>query len=528
MSTQTLLAVPLTSSTPPLAEQVRAARAAGADVVELRVDCFEDVAAVEALLVGPRELPLIVTVRSAEEGGAWTGSEADRIALLERLGLLNPGFIDLEYAAWCRSANIRQKIGLVCALGRGNGSSVRPAAPEQRPRNQLILSYHDFSGAPADLTRVFDELLATPAGIIKVAVTAEDALDACRVLAELASRRTTRKIIALAMGPAGVATRVLARKFGAFLTFAALSPGAESAPGQPTVSELKQVYGWEAITADCQVYGVIGWPVAHSRSPHVHNAAMRADGIAGVYVPWAVQPGYAAFAAFMDYVTGHPELDIAGLSVTVPHKENARRWVEERGGHLTERARHCGAVNTLTRRGARWWGDNTDGVGAVAALETSARIRARGWRGLRVAVLGAGGAARALVAALRERNCEVTVFNRTADRARRLARELGCDWGPWNARGAWEGEVVVNCTTVGMAPAVEESPLSGSALRPEMIVLDTVYSPPDTRLLREARVRGCEVISGEELFLEQAAAQYELWHGRRPPPDVMRRALSRV
>jgi len=528
VSTQTLLAVPVASSTPPLAEQVRAARAAGAELVELRVDCLEDVAAVEALLARPRELPMIVTVRPAEEGGAWTGGEGDRIALLERLGLLNPGFIDLEYATWCRSANIRQKIGLVCALDRGSSPADCPAASQQRERNQLILSYHDFSGVPANLARVFDQLLDTPAGIIKVAVTADDSLDACRVLVELAARRTTRKIIALAMGAAGVATRVLARKFGAFLTFAALSPGTESAPGQLTVSELRQVYGWEAITADCQVYGVVGWPVAQSRSPHVHNAAMRADGIAGVYVPWAVRPGYAAFAAFMDYVVAHPELDVAGLSVTVPHKENARRWVEERGGHLTDRARYCGAVNTLTRRGARWWGDNTDGVGAVAALEQSERIRVCGWRGLRVAVLGAGGAARAVVAALRERDCAVTVFNRTPERARRLAAELGCDWRPWDARGVWEGEVVINCTTVGMSPAVEESPLPDAALRPGMIVLDTVYSPPATRLLREARARGCETISGEAMFLRQAAAQYELWHGRAPAMDVMRRALACV
>lgn len=517
MSSQTLLAVPLSSTGVALEQQVRQARAAGADLVELRVDRIGDLPAVETLVAGARLLPLIVTVRSADEGGMWTGDEAERVALIERLASLGPGYVDVEHAAWQRSANLRQRIGVLCGV---RSDQARPSerrageGPFRRAANRLILSHHDFSGTPVDLDAVFDRLTATPAEVIKAVFTAHDATDACRVLAQLRRRAGERKVIALAMGEAGLPTRILARKFGAFLTFACLHPGGDSAPGQLPVEDLRSLYRWDQIGPGTRVYGVVGWPVAHSQGPEIHNAAMAVADIDGVYVPLPVRPGYAEFTAFMDGVTRERELDLFGLSVTLPHKEHALRWLDERGFGVSGLARQCGAANTLTRRAdGTWEGDNTDAHAALEALQTAARVGGDRLRGLRVDVLGAGGAARAVVVALREHDCAITIYNRTAERADRLARELRCAYKPWEQRRQCSGDVLINCTSLGQWPAESETPLPEEALRPQTLVFDMVYRPRLTRLLRAARARGCEVVSGFRMFIGQAAAQCERWHG---------------
>jgi len=530
VSARTLLAVPLVSADPPLRDQVRAARDAGADLVELRVDCINDVAAVEALLAAPRDLPLILTVRAADEGGAWTGDDAERIALIERLGLrllaTSPSagqrddYVDIEYATWQRSANIRQKVQLVA------GATADASSATARTRNRLIISWHDFAGTPADLDAVFERLAATPADVLKAVFTAHDATDGFRVLSQLRRRAAARPLIALALGEAGLFTRVLARKFGAFLTFAALRAAHASAPGQPAIAELRGLYRWDKIGPGTRVYGVVGWPVSHSLSPVIHNAALSAANIDAVYVPLPVRPDAAGWAAFMEQAGG-PGLDVAGLSVTIPHKEHALRWLAARGLPVSALAARCGAVNTLVHRpDGTWAGDNTDARGALAALQANARGRTGALRRARVDVLGAGGAARAVVAALRDCGCTVTIYNRTAQRAAELARELRCAWQPWDARLHCGGDVLINCTSVGLWPAVDDSPLPDDAFRPGTLVFDTVYRPPQTRLLRAAAARGCETVSGVEMFLAQAAAQHELWHGAPAPADVMRVALQ--
>lgn len=532
MTGRTLLCVPITQREPPLDEQVREARQAGADLVELRVDCIGDVEAVERLLRAPRELPVIVTVRPVEEGGRWDGQEADRIALMERLGLLLPGYVDVEWSAWQRSANLRQKVGLVCR--RLDEPPPGEAAALARPRNELVVSYHDVRGVPADLTAVFDALAATPAGVIKGAFLARDAGDAIRVLEELrrrvqdfAAQRSRRGVIALAMGEAGLVSRVLARKFGALLTFAGLRPGAESAPGQIPARELREVYRWDEIGPATGVYGVVGWPVSHSRSPQIHNAAMRARSIDGVYLPLPVGPRFADLSAFLDRVSDNPWLDLRGLSVTLPHKTHALRWLDQRGQVVTDLARRCGAVNTLTRRpDGRWEGDNTDAAGALAALHgrdpPSAPPRAM----LSAAILGAGGVAGSIAAALLDCGCHVTIFNRTAGRAAQLAARLGCGWAAWQERPGRTAQIIINCTSLGMWPQVDGTPLEAERIPGGAVVFDTVYHPPRTRLLREAEQRGCRVIDGVEMFIHQAALQFRRWHGVDAPLDEMRRALA--
>ncbi len=544
MASRTKLAVVLTRGEAPLEQQIAEAARLGADVVELRVDLIGDVAAVERVLRGPRTLPIILTVRSSAEGGAFDGDEAERVALIERLGLLGPGYVDFELAAWERSANVRQKVGLVCRLREeavGSGG--------ERSKNELILSWHDFRETPADLDAVFQRLERSPAGVIKAVFTARDVSDALRVLAQV-GRCTHRQreslpyraeVIGLAMGAAGVASRVLARKVGAWLTFASLEAGAESAAGQVTIDQMRGLYRWDAIGPATRVYGVIGWPVEHSRSPQIHNAAMAAAGVDGVFVPLAVEPTQAAFERFMAQVEAEPQLDLYGFSVTLPHKEHALAWLKRRGAEVSPLARACGAVNTLIREdaaeGARWSGDNTDASGFLAALRAGPYAGRDSLRGVQAAVLGAGGVARAIVATLVDAGAAVTVFNRTPQRAAQLAAEFGCLSAPWSERPGRPSRedgrplLVVNCTQVGMSRsddpgAVEETPLPAGVLRAGWVVFDTIYTPGQTRLLREAAAAGCVPISGVEMFVAQAEAQFARWHGSPPPAGVMREALK--
>ncbi|MCG3125863.1 MAG: Shikimate dehydrogenase (NADP(+)) [Phycisphaerae bacterium] len=517
MTPRTLLAVPITSAARPVAAQAAEAAAARADLIELRVDLIGDWRAVETYLAGPRPLPAILTIRPRREGGGWDADENERISLMERLGLHLPGFIDVEWSTWSASANVRQKLGLVCETS--------PPSPHDRPRNRLILSQHDFAATPANLGAVFDTLASQPYAIVKVACAGHDASDALHMLAELARIAGRRPAIGLTMGEAGAATRVLAAKFGACLTYAPLEPADASAPGQLTLAQLR-ARRFHDVGPRTRVYGVVGWPVAHSRSPALHNAAMSAAGIDGVYVPFPVSPGFEAFDRFMVRAAAQ-ELDVAGLSITIPHKENALRWLRANGGAVDPLAARIGAVNTLSRGAdGRWDGSNTDSPAVIAALRTCATCAGDGLHEQRVLILGAGGAGRAALAALTERGCPVTICNRDPARAAQLAAEFDAATLPWEARGAAPFDILINCTSVGLWPDVDVSPFPPSALTSGQVVFDTIYNPPRTRLIRDAAAAGCHVVPGVEMFIAQAMRQFERWHGRPADREVCRRSLK--
>lgn len=523
----TRLVVPLTRAAPPLEQQARAAAAAGAELIELRVDLIGDAEAARALLLQrQRAAPYILTVRAAAEGGGWTGDDAERVALIEELGLLLPGYVDVELATLERSANLRQKIGLVCARHGCEAELL------ERPKNVLLASHHDWRETPAELGDVFARLERSSAEIIKAVFRPRDARDALRILAELRARAARRATIALALDEAGLVTRILGPKFGAFAVFAALEEGAASAPGQPTSAELQQVYHWRAIGPATRVYGVIGWPVTHSRGPLIHNTALRGAGIDAVYVPLPVAPDEADFDAFMDYVAANRWLDFDGFSVTVPHKEHALRWLQRRGGEIEALALRCGAVNTLTRRGDAWRGANTDAPAILDVLRHAAGRGRPGYtddalRGRTAGVIGAGGAGRAALAALGELGCPITLCNRDPERGAAVADEFGAAFLPWERRDELRAcDTLIQCTKVGLWPAVDESPLPAAALRGGQMVLDTVYRPRVTRLLADAAQAGATAICGVEMFVEQAARQFALWTGRAAPIDTWRELLA--
>ncbi len=492
-----------------------AARDRGADLVEFRVDEFfngED-SEVRALarLVDECPLPVIVTCRGTEEGGHYDGGEDERVSLLEALaragaGRLPPRYVDVEAAAYARSSNIRQKIGLALGVPGGVGSG--PGSGE----TSLILSMHDVRTRPADLLRRMAAMYEQEAAsVVKVAYAARSLRDSLELL-DLCVQ-APKPTIALGMGTYGLLSRVLAGKFGGFLTFAAVRPGAATAPGQPTVAELLDVYRFRSVRASTSVYGIIGDPIGHSLSPAVHNAGFEAAGFDAVYVPLPVA-GFASpedndlsLRATLLELLVHPRLGLRGASITAPFKESVLRLGRAEGWEIDGVAAAIGAANTLSVQPdglPRLL--NTDGPAARACMERAAGPLG----GKRVAVIGAGGVARAVAWAAREGGADVVCFARREERAKALAADLSIEGRAITELGNLLGEpwdVVANCTSAG-----SESPV---AELPDCVAVETVYWPRETGFLRLARQRGLRVVDGLELFVEQAERQFEVWTGVR-------------
>lgn len=470
-----------------------AATSAGADTVECRLDCLTrpPTEAELARLLSDPPVDVIVTYRSAQQGGRRETSPAERLETLRRAARFKPAYVDVEL---------------------GTDPTDWPAAP-------IVLSHHDLRGCPTNLTEIAIAMDASPAAVCKVVFAAEGVEDAFRAMDIL--RNTRKPAVALAMGEAGLASRVLARKFGAFGTFASLEPGRESAPGQPTLADIRDLYRWDNLGPGTAVYGVAGCPVAHSLSPAIHNAAFSAAGLDAVYLPLRVEAGAEAFRRFMDALLARPWLDWRGLSVTIPHKENALAYVGR--DRCEELACRIGAINTIaidTSGSCR--GFNTDYAAALDALCSAMGVGRRDLAGRRVAVLGAGGAARAIVAGLRYGGAEVEIYSRTVSRAEALAGEFSCRAAGMEAVHRTAAEIVINCTPVGMHPEVDASPMEDFPPSVE-VVFETIYNPIRTRLLRHAERRGLKTVSGMDMFVNQGAAQFEAWTAKPAPRDVMRR-----
>jgi 3-dehydroquinate dehydratase/shikimate dehydrogenase len=308
-----------------------------------------------------------------------------------------------------------------------------------------------------------------------------------------------------------MATRILAPKFGAFLSFASLAAEKGSADGQVPHEQMENLYHFSRIGRGTDVYGVVANPVAHSMSPAIHNAAFEETGMDAVYLPFRVDDP----EAFLD---GYQPYDLRGLSVTIPHKEAMLQLMDE----TDELCKRVGALNTVVIRNGRRMGYNTDVAAAVGSIEDAA-ARA-GFDSLRECtglLVGAGGAARAIGHGLVESVARLVVANRTESRGRKLAAELDCDFSPLDRMEEVDADIIINSTSVGMSPETDATPVPAHMLKPGIVVFDAVYNPIRTRLLREADEAGCVTASGFNWFVAQAAAQFELWTQQEPPREVM-------
>lgn len=487
-----------------LIEQVSAV----ADGVELRLDALgispaEDLTSVIASAIGATSKPIILTYRPREEGGQAEASLSERLSFWSRV------------LAWTeRRADVRARLFYDWEVDLAEAFLQLAPPVRALPWERVIASHHRDEARPEAVEAMYARLSALPARVLKLAIFARDIGDSLIIFRLLErARREGRTLVGIAMGMAGLITRILGVAYGSAFTYGAAVAGREAAPGQIPVADLRTLYRVAEIGRQTMVVGVIGHPIGHSLSPLIHNTGFQALRLDFVYVPLEV----AALDRFMrDFVrpeTRQLSWPLRGLSVTIPHKVAVMEFVED----VDPLARRVGAVNTLVVEGERLRGYNTDVAGGTEPLRERIALR-----GARVAIVGAGGAARALAYGVREYGARVLLFGRRWERVRELAEEVGADAHVLDELATCAFDVLINATPVGMAGYPEQEVIPESALRHRPLVYDLVYNPAETPLLRRARRMGCPVLSGVEMFLRQAAEQFRLWTGAEPPLDVMR------
>ena len=262
------------------------------------------------------------------------------------------------------------------------------------------------------------------------------------------------------------------------------------------------------ITPETKLCAIFGNPIEHTLSPLIHNAAFDHLNLDYIFLAFKV-------AHLKEAVQGIRALDIKGISVTIPHKVAIIDYLDE----VEDIAGKIGAVNTVVNRGGRLIGYNTDWSGAIEALEAQVDLKGR-----KALVLGAGGAARAIAFGLKERGADFTILNRTVHKAEMLASELGVHYGSLEDSESVPFDSIINTTSLGMYPNVNDTPVKKALLK-DVLVFDMVYNPLKTRLIRDAEQNGCATITGLEMFINQAAKQFDLWTGKKAPLDLMKKVV---
>jgi 3-dehydroquinate dehydratase/shikimate dehydrogenase len=434
----------------------------------------------------PRTAQLIATCRRRVAGGEFTGDAGEEIYWLMQAREAGCAWCDLE----------------VETLRELPGKSVHGCAVPEK----VLLSMHDFRRTPA-----FPARLVVPARggarALKVAAMARSVSDSVRVL-RLA--RSSRDVVAISMGEIGLPARVLALREGSALAYAPVA--AATAPGQIPLRALKELYRAHDLTRTTQVYGVIGNPVGHSLSPLLHNTGYIAAGKDAVYLPFLVEN-------LKDFLRALPEFGVRGFSVTLPHKEKIFAHLDD----MEPLAEKIGAVNTVTvRKDGTLYGSNTDYVGVLRALERKMKLPRS-----RVAIYGAGGSARAAAFALAQAGADVFICARRPEAARKLAEAVGGEPILHSDLRGLELDALLNASPVGMFPHEKVSPLAKGELNCSL-VMDLIYRPIRTKLLRLAASRKIACVSGVEMFLAQGFAQWERWMGSKAPESIMRNAVLRA
>jgi 3-dehydroquinate dehydratase / shikimate dehydrogenase len=452
-----------------------------ADFVELRLDCLDRTPENISELLQDLARPVILTFRPSEQGGHRNLSREERRSFWKTAPRGESIWWDVE------------------------GELVQDLSPDW---SHVIASHHDFSGVPIDLQQVYERLAKTPAHVLKIAVQAHDIVDCLPVFQLLdRTRREGREVIAIAMGNAGIATRILGPSRGAFLTYGALDDESATAPGQVNAAKLRSLYHIDHIDDETMICGLIGLPVMHSVSPHIHNTAFAAEEINGVYLPFEVKDVDSFFKRMVDPRTRELNWNLRGLSVTAPHKQSVMQHLD----WIDPNAKEIGAVNTVVIENDRLLGYNTDAAGLIEPLlQRFGPLADR-----EVAIIGAGGAARAAVWALQQQQARVTLFVRNVEKAQKLAEvfNISCEL---LSSARFDGyDLVINATPLGSGEHIDQSPATAGQLNGARCIYDLIYNPSETKLLREARQVGCETLGGMEMLVAQAKLQFELWTGKK-------------
>ncbi len=431
---------------------------------------------------------VIATCRRAASGGKFRGSIPSQLDILGKAA-----------GAGCQLVDVELQTASKCKPGQ---------LQKLRTRAGVILSFHDFR-ATKKLDETLEKMLVYPADFYKVVSTATTLSDNVTLIKFLAREGDRHSLVSMCMGEQGIISRVLGVRAGSVFTFASAGVGQETAPGQVSAQELRNVYRIEQVDVATRVYGVVGDPIAHSLSPAIMNAAFRRENVNAVYLALHAK-------TLKDLLACIREIPIHGISVTMPYKEAIVPHLDNTDSHTTK----IGACNTVVRaQDGKLYGFNTDAAGIVRPLER----RLNTIEGARILVIGAGGAARAAVFGLKERGAEVYIMNRSAAHAKKLAHQARARIMKRPDLKKMAFDVIINATPVGMGNS-RETPLQDKEINARY-VFDMVYDPAETRLLKLAQERGAQIIPGIEMFVHQAARQFEIWTGKPAPWDEMLRVV---
>jgi 3-dehydroquinate dehydratase/shikimate dehydrogenase len=462
--------------------------------VELRLDTLSRPANastyVKQFLAEHRDVTAIATCRRKAHGGEFDGPLAAQLEILTKAAQAGCQIIDLEVES-AEEAKSPQLAKL-----RSCGAA-------------LLISFHDFSRTKG-LEQAADRIEVFKPDYVKVVSTARNLADNLAMLRLIEDRSLASHVVGIAMGEEGLVSRVLGPRAGAAFTFASYSDGSETAPGQVTAETMRDLYRLEHLDQATRVFGVAGNPISHSLSPLLQNTAFRREIVNAILLPLKTK-------SVQDLLTLAVELPLAGCAITMPLKTEVLPHLANMDP-LTSR---IGACNTL-RMGAdgKLYGFNTDVAGVVRPLERRLRLK-----GARVAVLGAGGAARAAVFGLVEQGAEVLIVNRTHEHAVALARQAKAKSLKHELLAKQKFDVIINATPCGMAGNKQPMPIAENELNANL-VFDLVYNPLETPLLKLAKSRGIATISGLEMFVQQGARQFEIWTGKPAPEQEMMRVVE--
>lgn len=421
----------------------------GVDGVELRLDLFPEID-FDLLKSVAKKYPVMLTPGNLPE------------QVIEKLLKHGPPYFDLK-----------------CDLPEGFLQKM----VEKYPKTKFFLSYHNYEVTPVDLEAIYAKMARIPAFSYKIAAMAQSSCDALRML--LFARKHP-KVSSISMGEKGEFARVLGKVYGNVINFACLNDAVKTAPGQLSVQDLTKIYRYHKLNRETEVYGVIGDPVDKSRGHFHHNGVFEERNRNAVYVKMIVKPDELG-----TFFTLAKELEFRGLSVTMPLKEHVLPFLDS----IDPKAELIGAVNTLKFENRKIFGTNTDSTGALDAIEARSKVA-----GKQIVILGAGGVARAIAFEAHLRGANVLILNRTPERAAELAKAVGCQAGSLSDLPPFY-DILINCS-----PEFVNIPINPSAL-----AMDVVYVPRETPFLKKAKEVGCQVIYGEEMFWNQAAAQTKLW-----------------
>jgi 3-dehydroquinate dehydratase/shikimate dehydrogenase len=474
---------------PTLLDHARREAEAGETFLEFRLDFLDrpcqGADAIRGFLDQFPDLIVVATCRRHQNHGKFNGSIEEQLAILDRAVANGAQAIDIEIET---------------------AEAAEDRLSYFRGRAQVVVSYHNYEATPP-MDTILGRVMKVQADVYKVVTTARKPSDNLRVLAAAKALPKSRLVV-LAMGELGFPTRVLSPVFGGVYTYATPMQAEGTAAGQVSARFLRHLYRVEKLRKSAKIYGVIADPVRHSISPAVHNRAFQSRRVDAVYLPFLVSPAY-----LRDFFAMAAKLPLTGFSVTIPHKQKIIRYLDA----VDPLARRIGAVNTVWRKAGKWRGTNTDVAGITVPLAKILRLQ-----NASVLIVGNGGAARGAACALSDAGAKITLVGRNADRVRALSKVCGAEALGREQLGSRHFDILVHATPLGMYPHVNECFFQGEV--PAEVVFDMVYNPLETRLGQRAREQGKTVIPGLEMFLEQAAQQFELWTSDSAPRAVMQKA----